>query len=372
MPKALKRTLQVIGAIVAFVLVVVLAYAIYITASYNRIDDHQALEVENATAVEGNTPLKCGDEYTALTYNIGFGAYSPDYTFFMDEGIMADGTKTVGSSGKAKSQQTAEANTQGTIQVAREHEADFMLFQEVDTNSDRSFHINQKQQLEDAFADKAGVFAVNFHSVFLPLPITDMHGVVNAGMLTLSDMQVASAERRSYPVSDAWPTKFFDLDRCFMVTRFAVEDGHELVLVNSHMSAYDEGGTIRAQQLAMLSGVLEEEAAKGNYVIVGGDWNHALCGSVDMYESQQQIPEWVSTLDDADLPQGFSIVRADNIEEVATCRGADIPYEKGVTYRTTVDGFIVSSNVKARAQNIETEYAYSDHNPVRLTFTLGQ
>ena len=41
-----------------------------------------------------------------------------------------------------------------------------------------------------------------------------------------------------------------------------------------------------------------------------------------------------------------------------------------MTYTTTVDGFIVSSNVEATAQNIDTGFAYSDHNPVLLTFRL--
>ena len=36
-----------------------------------------------------------------MTYNVGFGAYSPDYTFFMDTGVMRDGTKTTGKYGKA-------------------------------------------------------------------------------------------------------------------------------------------------------------------------------------------------------------------------------------------------------------------------------
>ena len=30
--------------------------------------------------------LAIGTEYTALTYNIGFGAYTPDFSFFMDGG----------------------------------------------------------------------------------------------------------------------------------------------------------------------------------------------------------------------------------------------------------------------------------------------
>ena len=46
------------------------------------------------------------------------------------------------------------------------------------------------------------------------------------------------------------------------------------------MSAYDKGGTSRAQQLALLTKIMSEERAKGNYVIAGGDWNHAILGSL--------------------------------------------------------------------------------------------
>ena len=55
----------------------------------------------------------------------------------------------------------------------------------------------------------------------------------------------------------------------------------------------------------------------------------------------------------------------------ATCRGADIPYEKGVNYVTVIDGFIVSDNVEVTENfTVDTEYAFSDHNPVKLTFKL--
>ena len=78
----------------------------------------------------------------------------------------------------------------------------------------------------------------------------------------------------------------------------------------------------------------------------------------------------MATFDESVLPEGFSVVRPSNLEDVPTCRGDDIPYEKGVTYTTTVDGFIVSSNVEATAQNCNTEFEYSDHNPVLLSFKL--
>lgn len=350
-------------------------YAIYLESHYTRIADKLLLTIEQGPETSVANELQAGQTYTAATYNIGFGAYTPDYTFFMDEGAMADGTPTRGSSSVAASQESVQACTQGGIDVLKTVNggapADFMLFQEVDTDSDRSWHVNQKDAFEKAFPSYQSIFASNFHSGFLAYPPTKPHGKVNSGILTLTGVRASSSVRRSYPIDESFPTKFFDLDRCFEVTRLPVSDGHELVLVNSHMSAYDAGGSMRAKQLAMLTDVLVSERSKGNYVIAGGDWNHALCGSLELYPSEQQVPGWVSTLEDDSVPEGFSVVRPDNLEEVASCRGDDIPYQPGVTYTVTVDGFVVSDNVSARAWNIDTGFAYSDHNPVLLSFSLG-
>lgn len=366
MPKVLKRILQVIGIVLALVIVVVGGYIIYLEVTYYRIADATPVEVDNnpTTTLRANTP------YKAATYNIGFGAYTPDYTFFMDEGITKDGQPTVGEHSTAVSRESVEACTSGAISVMEELKADFMLLQEVDINSTRSYQVNQKAAFESAFEAFSSAFAVNFHSGYLAYPLTDQHGTANAGLLVLGDTNVTDAMRYSYPVDATFPTKLFDLDRCFLVERLPVDNGKELVLINSHMSAYDEGGRIRAQQFALLTSVMEKEAAEGDYVIAGGDWNHALCGSETMYESGFQVPPWVATLDESLLPAGFSVVRADNIETVPTCRNNDVPYEKGYTYTVTIDGFVVSSNVKASAQNIDSDFAYSDHNPVLLTFEL--
>ena len=367
MGKAVKRVLAVLLTIILLVVVVVGCYIAYLMITYNRIADKQPIDIENNVA---EVALQVDQEYTATTYNIGFGAYTPDYTFFMDEGIMEDGTHKVGEHSVAASEESVRACTQGSIDLIREVNPDFALFQEVDTDSTRSYNVDQKAAIEQAFPNMGSAFAVNFHSSFLAYPIPEMHGIVNAGLLSLSDTRVQSAVRRSFPVDDGFPTKFFDLDRCFLIERIPVSNGADLVLINNHMSAYDEGGKIRAQQLELLTGVMKSEVEAGNYVIVGGDWNHALCGSAEMYPSQAQVPPWVATFDDRLLPEGFTVVAADNLAEVPTCRNNDIPYEKGVTYVTTVDGFIVSSNVEAHALNIDAGFKYSDHNPVLLTFKL--
>ncbi len=368
MPQVLKRILIAIGVLLLLLVLVVGGYLIYLTATYYRIPDNQTIEVSN----NAQATMQVGKEYTAATYNIGFGAYTPDYTFFMDEGIMKDGTKTVGKRSTAVSKESVEKCTKGSVDLIKSLNADFILLQEVDTTSTRSFQVNQKDAFADGFPSFGNAYASNFHTGFLAYPIMEPHGIANAGVMTLSDVYVDDAYRRSYPIDESFPTKFFDCDRCFLIERIPVDNGKELVLINNHMSAYDEGGKIRAQQFDMLVDVIEDEYEKGNYVVIGGDWNHALCGSEAMYPSAQQVPPWISTFDESDLPRGFKVVRADNIEQVASCRGDDIPYEKGYTYTATVDGFVVSANVDAKAKNIDGEFKYSDHNPVTLAFTLRQ
>lgn len=372
--KIFKRTMLVLLIIVLILVLVAGAYVIYLSVNYYRIDDNTQLEIEGNT----NESIMTNTEYSALSYNIGFGAYDPEFSFFMDVGIMEDGTEVTGKYAKARSAEAAQANTDGVIDVTNSENADFNLYQEVDTDSDRSYHINQQKQIIDDLNSKSPIdsnFASNFHSVFLAYPFNDPIGSIESGLLTTGKYKISEAVRRSFPVTDNFVNKFFDLDRCFVINRIPVNDkdvesNPHLVLINVHMSAYDEGGLIRKQQMEMLAGVLEEEMSSGNWVVVGGDFNHALYGTESTFESKQQIPEWVQPFDMASLPEGYAVVEADNIREVATVRGSDLPYEKGTNYLAVIDGFLVSDNVKATALNIDADFQYSDHNPVLLKFVL--
>jgi endonuclease/exonuclease/phosphatase family metal-dependent hydrolase len=198
-----------------------------------------------------------------------------------------------------------------------------------------------------------------------------MHGASDAGLVSLSKYQIDESTRRTYSIPEGFPAKYMDLDRCFMVDRYNLENGKQLVLINSHMSAYDEGGTTRKKQLAELNAVMKEEFEKGNYVIVGGDFNHDIADSTDTFLSEEKTPTWIYDITDDDLTEGYSIVVADNSLQVATCRAAELPYVKGVNHVDIIDGFFVSKNITASSVNVETEYISSDHNPVILTFTLN-
>ncbi len=362
----IKKVLKIALSLALVCALVLGGYIAYLQWNYYRIEDCTALEVVN----NNSELLIPGTAYTALTYNIGFGAYSPEYTFFMDKGSFPGEELTHGIYGKAISKEAVIANTQGSIELLKSLNTDFMLLQEADIKAHRSYFVDQVDAVRKAFPSFASTFAYNFHSGFLALPLHDMHGAVDAGLLLLSNKQINGAIHRSLPVDNSFITKFTDLDRSMNQTRIAVEGGKELVLINAHLSAYDEGGVIRKQQFDLLNKIMNEEYQKGNYVIVGGDFNHALGNSKTMYSTKQNTPIWLADLDESSINENCYLVIAENIAQTPTCRACNIPYEKGVNFTVTIDGFIVSKNVTATAKNIDANFAYSDHNPVVLTFTL--
>ena len=141
-----------------------------------------------------------------------------------------------------------------------------------------------------------------------------------------------------------------------------------MVIINAHLSAYDEGGVIRREQLEFLNTILAEENTAGNYVIVGGDFNHDIASSSELWESDFKKPEWVYQLNNDNLADNYRFVSANN---APTCRATDTPYVKGETYTVVIDGFICSDNIESISiENIDTDFMYSDHNPVILNFKL--
>ena len=347
--------------LIALVLVVVIVYVGYVFLTYERIDDNTEVIPEGKGT---STAARVGREYTALTYNVGFGAYTPDFSFFMDGG----------ESSWAKSKESVIACIDGAAGVLKEHKADFALLQEVDFNSTRSYHVDERQQIIDQFEGCSSAFAVNYHSAFLFYPLTQPHGASNSGILTLSDVDITSSLRRSLPVAESLK-KILDLDRAYSISRIPVDNGKELVLLNTHTSAYGTEGDLQTRQMQMMFDDMKAEYAKGNYVVAGGDWNHDFTGD-SKYRLNDAAPEdmeslaWAAEFPADLLPDGFSRVTDYASGLRPSCRNADIPYS-AENFVVTLDGFIVSDNVEPTYVDvIDTGFAYSDHNPVEMRFQL--
>ncbi|MBO5525614.1 MAG: endonuclease/exonuclease/phosphatase family protein [Clostridia bacterium] len=363
MNKTVKKIVIPVLAVFLALLLVVIGYLAYVIIDYDRIEDYQTLDVEGTS----DALVETGTTYTILTQNVGFGAYTADFTFFMDGGTQS----------RAESEESVKTCISKTGEILSSYNPDFVLIQEVDFDSTRSYHVNQKDMLAQTFASYTSVFAVNYHSSYLMFPLSEPHGASNSGLLTLSKNKISSSIRRSLPISTGF-SKFLDLDRCFSVTRLPVENGKELVLYNVHMSAYGGSDEIRAAQMGMLFQDMLSEYEKGNYCVCGGDFNHDFTGnSIEALNpsSDNSAAEsfgWAQPFP-VDLMPEKGISRAMDYtcgEQRETCRNCDIPYEKG-NFVIIVDGFLVSDNVKVEyLENVQLAFAYSDHNPVLMKFVL--
>lgn len=359
-PKRKIKWWQVPVGIVSFTLAAAIIYVCFIFITYYRIEDNQELDVEG-TAI-GNA-LAADTEYTALTYNIGFGAYTPDFTFFMDGGKQS----------WANSKESVEGCIEGGIKIIKDNYADLVMLQEVDTDATRSYHVDEARMITSACDKMSSTAANNFHSAFLFYPFYQPHGSSNSCILTLSDAQINSAVRRQLPISDGF-SKILDYDRCYTVNRIKTGNGKELALYNTHLSAYGTNGDLQSQQLNMLFDDMKSEYEKGNYVICGGDYNHDFLGnSKEVFN--KNIPDgldWAAPFPDDLIPEHFSKV-TDYKGGVKTpsCRNCDVPYGDDC-FTVIVDGFIVSDNVKPTyAEVLDTQFKYSDHNPVIMKFKLA-
>ena len=345
--------------LLAGVVLLVAGYAIYVFVAYYRLEDRLPLEVEGTAA---QAQAQAGETYRALSYNIGFGAYGADFTFFMDGGKES----------RARSPQEVVDHVTGAAGAAEEAAADLLLFQEVDVDGTRSHHINQYAMLLEQLGEgKAAVFAQNYDSPYLLWPLTSPHGANRSGVVTLSAFGVEEAQRRSLPVEGGF-MKLVDLDRCYSKERVQTAGGGDLVVYNFHLSAYTTDGSIAEEQLELLFADMLAEYEAGSYVIGGGDFNKDLLGnSPEIFGVSGKEYTWAQTIPAEVIPEGLAVMAPlDEEDPVASCRNADRPYGPE-DFILTVDGFIVSDNVAVKAcEVIDTGFQWSDHNPVYLDFVL--
>lgn len=358
----MKKAGKLIGTAVVLFAVVLAVYFIYVFAAYERLPDRMSLEVKESGGkadFEEEEFFSEKEVYTVLTYNIGFGAYQPEYSFFMDGGDSSWG----------KDEESVKEAVSGAGEVIRSADPDFVLVQEVDRDGTRSYHIDELDLLNRTLKGYYYTYAQNYDSPFLFFPLWEPHGANKAGLVSYSRGKVEDAVRRSLPISESF-SKFVDLDRCYSISRIPVREGKMICLYNMHMSAYGSSDEIRSGQLAMLYEDMSADYEAGNYVICGGDFNHNL-----RTENEENAPEWAYLYPRESLPEGFRMAmdEAENPEDTAhnSCRNANEPYDENTTYTVTLDGFIVSDNVAVNSYvHLDCGYQYSDHDPVVMEFSL--
>lgn len=353
------RIMLVFVIIIGLLLLAVIGFAGVLTVTEYKPEDSEDVEI----ALAGEEPKQTfsGESFTVLTGNVGYCALGRDSDFFMDGG----------SSTRPKSEETVNENLTGIIRRLQDIDADFVFLQEVDYNSKRSWKYNEKDSFISSMnADSA--FALNYSCVYVPYPIPDTLGPVHSGILTLSNFKMSSAKRYALPCPFSWPMSAANLKRGLLVTRVPIEgSGRELVLVNLHLEAYDDGEG-KIAQTSQLMTFLETEYGKGNYVVAGGDFNQLFPDADSVYPITHPELWQPGYLESDTLGAGWQYCYD---TAVPSCRLLNQPYNPEDTENTQyyiIDGFIVSPNLTVDSvETLDEGFVYSDHNPVLLRLTMN-
>ncbi|MCQ2592102.1 MAG: endonuclease/exonuclease/phosphatase family protein [Treponema sp.] len=355
-----KKLLLLIPGIPLGLVLLVLLFFGFLT-----IIEYRPGPIDEVSYTSKENQIETGKDYKLMTWNIGYAGLGKNEDFFMDGG------KKVQPDSKQKVQNYFD----GIKNTLAQNNADILFIQEIDTKSKRSYKINQVQAISD-FTKMGNAFAINYKCLFVPFPLPPI-GLIESGVSTFSSFKTTSAQRYALPCSFKWPVRIANLKRCMLVERLPVYEngqptGKELVLVNFHLEAYDNGEG-KIAQTKVLVDFITEEYAKGNYVIAGGDFNQRFPMDTLKYPIVWPDGWQPGNLDENMLPPGWSYaVDYSN----PTCRSVEFPYndERAATHNWqyyVIDGFLLSPNVKNINTKVDNrDFENSDHNPVVMLFEL--
>jgi len=348
----MKKVLKVV--LYLFILIVLIFAGLIITAivtDYKPAETVEVFKSENADIVSDTL------EFNIVNWNIGYCGLDASMDFFYDGGAHV-----------RPPEKNVKTSLSAVINYLKNQEnTDFFLLQEVDKKSKRSYRINQYDSLQNTFLDYHASFGKNYDVFFVPTPPVEPYGKVVSGLMTLSKFAPVEVVRHQFPGNYGFPKGLFMLDRCFLVSRIHVSNGKQLLIINTHNSAYDDG-SLKAGQMTYLKEFLLSEYEKGNYIVVGGDWNQCAPGVDTTFTDFNFDTKDFSRIDKDYLPSEWKWVFSN---EIPTNRRVATPYDKKTSVTTVIDFFLISPNVENLAiENINLEFENSDHQPVKASFKL--
>ncbi len=367
---------KIIKALI-IVLVVIVGLAAILLADLT-IREYKPADVEEIAVsgeakpseLTGRTTVAAGDTVNVMSWNVGYGIFGDNAEYFTEDG----------KAGRPSSEERINENMKGITEGIKMVHPNVVFLQDVDTNSHRSYGIDEGQNIKSMLNDNGDMnyvstFAVDHKVDLIPYPVPPV-GKVNSGIMTLTDYEVSGSTRHQLTDSYSWPASTVKPKRCFMVDRVAVVDesgnatGKELVLVNLHLEAFDSEEA-RAAQTKQLKEFLQQEADKGNYVIAGGDFNQSFSSVRNSFIAFDDA--WkCGTIDTAEFGDDFEFIM-DN--STPSRRYLDMSYadaQKELFQYYLTDGFIISKNVEINFYfTIGLEFKNTNHNPVVLSVTLN-
>jgi endonuclease/exonuclease/phosphatase family metal-dependent hydrolase len=342
------KALLVVALLVGMLLVGLILHATY--TNYKPADSEPL-------QTQGTANDTIPNEFSFLIWNVGYCGLGKESDFFYDGGKRSIPTR-----------EWSAKNLAGVTDYLAKNKTDFVLLQEVDRNSRRSYFTDQVSAISSALGNYNTTFATNYKVSFVPMPFSSPMGKVLSGLASYSRFKPSQSTRYQLPGSFEWPKSVYFLDRCILLQRYPMPNGKDLVVINSHHSAYD-GGKLKESEMAFVRQLyLDEYDKKGNYVVVGGDWNQSppkfdpntFLKSGKKHGETSVIPH--------DFLPGWMWIYDPTIP---TNREVSTPYNPNTTYTTVIDFYLISPNVElVKVNGIPMGFEFSDHQPLYMKVKL--
>jgi exonuclease III len=343
--KILKKILKVVAFLILLIVIGFIGIIIYAL-----VTDYKPAEKIMIAATESPSVLSNSTDVSVLTWNLGYCGLDKSMDFFYD-----GGTKVI------TPKENFIQNFSAVLKFLKNNDSiDFIFLQEVDRKSKRSYKNDEFSAITAHMTDYSSYFATNYDVFFVPVPPASPMGKVFSGISILSKSKPSSSVRYAFPGKYGFPKQLFMLDRCFLVNRYPLANGKELIMINTHNEAFDPGD-IRKAQMEYLKNFLIDEYKAGNYIIAGGDWNQCPPGFKPEFANNQVNTDQMTVNSDylpTDWTWAYDNTTPSNRSVVAA-------YDPSTTTTTVIDFFLLSPNMESvSVKCINLNFENSDHNPV--------
>ena len=341
-----RKSLKVIGILTAAILVLFLAFIGWIWSTTLQPDQVQPASVNSSKSAPRISP---GDELKLLNWNVQFMA-GKGYDFYYEGGEDTRPTS-----------EDIEETTEEVARVIRQENPDVILLQEVDDGAKRTDHEDQLEKLMEKLPDEYRSHASTFYwkAAFSPHP--KIMGSVGMKLSLISKYKMETAQRHQLALKpDSWFVRQFDLKRAVLEVRFPRKEGEDLVVFNTHLTAFAFGSNVRELQVKQIKGLLEARSESGNPWLIAGDFNLRPPGKGSGQGDNEAIK---SLFDDYRAVPGYEEVNGPNPEDWYT----HFPNDPEITGPDrTIDYYFLSDSVSLGDHYVRREKALetSDHLPV--------
>jgi len=347
----LRKALSVLLITVLFALLATIGFIIYLTINSYQPSGKQILFTQNKNIAFTDTST-----LNLLSWNICYGGFNNEMDFLFKNG---------------KRIKTSKADAQASLEgisafLADKSGFDVIMLQEVDSNSRRSYFVNEYNLICKNLPGFHPDFCTDHAVAFFPFPIFNPLGKITSGLLSLNRMKPSQSFRIALPNLYKWPHSLIFPSRALLVNRHQLNNNKELIIVNLNFNNKCEA-SFPDGQMEFIRDFLVNEYEKGNYVIAGGDWGQRPPGIIPDFHFNNTDSTQKPSIPNDFLPgwQWIADIHA------PTSRMLDKPYNPGKSLTFITDFFVISPNIeKLDNHAIHLDFKHSPHNPITVKIKL--